>query len=119
MFGVALLGAGCSDDPPTLSAAAKDGQSIASTRGCAACHAGLGSDATIGPSWRGAWGTTVALDDGTEVVFDETYVRASARTPDAQRREGDWLRMPTFGPDQLSDAELDSIVAYIRELADR
>lgn len=119
LLAVVFAVAGCTDDAPSLSVAAEEGRALAQARGCAACHAGVGSDSTIGPSWRGLWGTTVTLDDGSQVVADEAYVRASARTPDAQRRPGDWVRMPTFSPDQLSDTELDLIIAYLRELGDQ
>ena len=61
-------------------------------------------------------GTEIELDDGSTTTFDAIYVERSVRTPDAQRRAGDWIRMPEYRPDQLTDDELADIVVYLEEL---
>jgi cytochrome c oxidase subunit 2 len=94
---------------------AMSGQSLATRYGCTGCHAVSGRE-LVGPSWNGAWGTDVALADGGSVRFDDAYVRESVRRPAAKVRAGRWVPMPAFGPDRVSDADLDAIVAYLREL---
>lgn len=108
---------GCARDRQVqLDAAAERGRVVAQRAGCTGCHTGLDSDASIGPTWKGKWGTEVPLDDGTQVPFDETFVRNAVRDPDLQRRKGNWLHMPAYGTTQVSDADLADLVAYLRAL---
>lgn len=108
--------AACGSNDVALTGAAARGKAVAERAGCAACHGGTSGDATIGPAWVGSWGTQIPLDDGTTVLFDREYVISSVRDPDLHRREGDWLRMPAFRTDQLTDAELNEVVAYLQAL---
>lgn len=115
----AALLPGCgSNKSQQLDDTAINGKQTAARLGCNACHSTNGST-SIGPTWKDGWGTTVTLDDGTEVKFDNDYVTRSVRDPTAQRRPGDWIRMPTFSPDQLSDDELAEIIAYLTALSDQ
>lgn len=84
--------------------------------GCANCHGGLDAAASVGPSWSGSWGTIVELNDGATVRFDAPYVERSVRNPGEQRRAGDWLQMPAYGVDQLTDDEIAALAAYIEEM---
>lgn len=112
-----LAFASCGSDSSTeFSAAGERGRRLATDLGCAGCHGGDGRDATIGPDWTGSWGTEIELDDGSTTTFDAVYVERSVRSPDAQRRAGDWIRMPEYRADQLSDDELADIVGYLEEL---
>lgn len=112
-----MLIASCGSDSSTdFSAAGERGRRLVTDLGCAGCHGGDDRDATIGPGWTGSWGTEIELDDGSVTTFDATYVIRSVRSPDAQRRAGDWIRMPEYRPDQLTDAELADIVVYLEEL---
>lgn len=115
-----IVGTACSPDRPRrdtaeLSPTAARGRDIAARLGCVSCHQPDDGPA-VGPDWTGSWGTNVELDDGTTVVFDADFVADAVRTPAAQQRRGDWPQMPAFEPDQLSDAELDAIVAYLEAL---
>lgn len=94
------------------------GRAVAESAGCAGCHGGDDAPATVGPSWNGSWGSEVVLDDGTKVLFDEAFVISSVRTPDLQRRKGDWLHMPSFTAEQISDAELADVIAYLIALGE-
>ena len=117
---VALLGAcggGDEEAEPVLSPAGEQGREVAERLGCANCHSVTGRT-LVGPTWKGVWASSVELDDGTTIVFDEEYVETAVRDPAAQRRPGDWPQMPVFPPNALSDDDLASIVAYIRDLAD-
>ena len=117
VLGVAGLSAcGRTADAPTLSATARDGQVLAAEYGCTGCHAGLDSDADVGPTWLGAWGSEVALADGTSAVVDREFIVTAVREPDAQLREGDWVRMPYYSELHLPDADLELIIDYIRAL---
>ncbi len=107
----------CGSETATeLSAAGERGRQLSTDLGCAGCHGGEGRDATIGPAWSGSWGTEIELDDGSTTTFDARYVERSVRSPDAQRRAGDWIRMPEYRADQLTDDELADIVVYLEEL---
>lgn len=114
MVVVAAVAGACGGESatPDLSGPAARGDELVTSLGCAGCHRG----AEVGPSWTGTWGADVELSDGTRVRFDAAYVRSAVRTPDLHRRSGDWVRMPAYGLDQLSDDELDDIVAYLRAL---
>ena len=132
---LAGVAAACGDSssPRPLSAEAQEGQAVARRAGCAGCHGDANGGATVGPSWVGLWGTDVTLDDGRLVRADAVlvpprpprrslhsgdneFVRTAVRDPDAQRPEGTWLHMPTFGERQVSEADLEALIAYIREL---
>lgn len=86
------------------------GERLAGDRGCRSCHQARGGG--IGPGWDGLYGSTVELDDGTTVVADDAYLTRAITDPDAQRVDGYATVMPSF--DDLSDAEVADLVAYIR-----
>lgn len=99
---------------PELSAAAAEGRDIARTNGCAACH-GINGQGGPGPAFAGLFGSTVELEDGDTVVADVDYLVESIRDPGAKEVAGYGIVMPT---NNLSDAEIDAVVAWIEELAD-
>ena len=109
---VTACGGGTSDSELVLSTRAEDGRAIVETRGCAACH-GADGKGVVGPSWEGLPGATVDLDDGTTVVADEEYLRTAILDPAAAIRAGFELEMPQ---NDLTDAEVDLVIAYIKEL---
>lgn len=102
--------------PRDLDGAAARGATLTRELGCAACHGGADQDAEIGPSWVGSWNDEIVMSDGERVRFDASYVVSSVRQPDLQRRVGDWRRMPAYDTDQLTDDELNDIVAYLEAL---
>lgn len=105
---VSALGA-CSDGDP----AADRGRAVAQDVGCLACHS-TGTDDGLGPGLGGIWGEERAFGDGSSGAVDEEYLRRSVLMPDAQVVAGFDPIMPTL---HLSDAELDDVVAYLREVA--
>ncbi len=116
-LGATVVLAGCGGSAASdLQGGAARGATLARVLGCAACHGDANHDAAIGPSWVGSWADDVELSDGDTVRFDAEYVVTSVREPDLQRRIGDWRRMPAFGADQLTDDELNDIVAYLETL---
>jgi cytochrome c oxidase subunit 2 len=99
---------------PTLSAAAEAGREISRTNGCSACH-GRNGEGEPGPAFTGLFGSTVELAGGTTVVADADYLFRSIREPAAEVVAGYGFPMPE---NNLSDAEIESVIAYIEELAD-
>lgn len=81
--------------------------------GCSSCHTTDGQRSE-GPTWQGLAGSTVELDDGTTVVADEAYLRRSITDPQAQIVAGYGPGMPQ---QELSDADVDQLVAFIQSLS--
>jgi cytochrome c oxidase subunit 2 len=101
-------------DDSTLSAAGQRGKQVANDNGCASCHSTSGSRST-GPTWKGLAGSTVELADGTKVTADDEYLRRAITDPKAQVVDGYPSGvMPTY---DLSDADLDDLIAYLHDLA--
>ena len=106
---------GCGGPAPgehTLSAPAAAGKALAISKGCASCHVFYGRDAA-GPTWKELYGGKVTLNNGSTVVADEAYLIQSIKDPWSQKVKGFGTIMPR---NRLSDAEVASIVAYIKEL---
>ena len=94
------------------SEAAVEGQQIARRSGCSACH-GADGQGGVGPAWAGDLGKQIALTDGSTVTVDEAYLRRSIAEPSAQVHAGFTVSMPE---NQLTDEEVDKVVAYIVSL---
>jgi len=76
---------------------------------CAACHRiNGGGDAAVGPDLNRPFNPTE--------YFHEPFLRRLIRDPAAVRN---WNRraMPGFPPAALSDADLDALIAYLRQMA--
>lgn len=105
----------------TSPASAQEGRAVAERMGCAACHST--TDKTIntpGPSWLGLFGSTRQLSDGRSVLADEAYLRESILDPGAKIATGHdkgEFAMPTYAG-VLTEQQIESIVLYIRELAE-
>jgi cytochrome c oxidase subunit 2 len=109
-----LLAVSCGgDSPPALSADASKGQQVAKDRGCANCHTPDGRRSE-GPTWKGLYGSTVTLADGSTVVADDAYLARSIREPKAQMVQGYKSPMPTTPG--VTDAEIAAITEYIKAL---
>lgn len=100
---------GESDDPVVR------GQKYAEQYGCFACHTTDGSK-LVGPSWKGVYGHEVTLDNGTSVTADETYLLQSIRQPGAQIVQGYTNIMPANIADQMTDRQIQDIIAFIKSL---
>lgn len=88
------------------------GEALAQSRGCVACHSVDGS-ARVGPSWQGLYGKMRPLTDGSMVLADENYLRHSILEPQAQVVKG---FPPIMPPARLSDDEVAALLAYIQSL---
>ncbi|SFQ38096.1 cytochrome c oxidase subunit 2 [Pseudomonas sp. NFPP07] len=92
---------------------AAQGQRMAESLGCLACHSVDGSQG-IGPGWQGLYGKTQTLADGSQIKVDEGYLKDSVRHPGAAIVKGYAAVMPTFTP---NDKELDALIAFIKSKA--
>lgn len=90
------------------------GEILVKQRGCLVCHSLDGSTKT-GPSYKGMWGKTESLADGSSVKVDENYVRTSILEPQAQIVAGFPGSMPTF-KGQLKDKDITAIIEYFKTL---
>lgn len=95
---------------------AENGQQVAQTAGCAGCHSVDGTK-VVGPSWKGIFGKTETLADGSTAVVDEAYIQESILTPSAKVVADfpDGVMPKTFG-DQLSEEQIADLIAYIQSL---
>ena len=89
------------------------GQTLYTRKGCQACHLTNGQK-LIGPTWKGIYGHEESTDHGT-VKVDDAYIRESILQPQAKVVTGFPPTMPTF-VGQISDSEIDEIIAYIKSL---
>jgi cytochrome c oxidase subunit 2 len=103
----------CSQEPDiSLSTAGNEGRDLARASGCSSCHGKNGQGVTA-PTWQGLYSNQVELDSGLTVVATEDYLYRAITDPRAQIR-ADWtIKMPM---NSLSDDEVASIIAYIKEL---
>jgi cytochrome c oxidase subunit 2 len=99
---------------PKVTSLADQGRELAKTKGCIACHTPDGTK-TVGPSWKGIWGTEEELSDGTKAKVDENYVRESILEPHKKLVKPYGPLMPPF-KGLVTEDEINAIIAYIQSL---
>lgn len=92
----------------------EQGRQLAESSGCIACHSIDGSK-SLGPTWKGIFGKTERLVDGSEVLVDEDYFKESILDP-AAKLVKDYP--PVMAPYQFSDDQLNAIISYTKSLDD-
>jgi cytochrome c oxidase subunit II len=93
------------------------GQRLLTERGCLSCHSIYGNK-MVGPTFKGLLGSTVLITtDGQprSIVADSAYIRKSILQPNADIVASYPSTMPS-GRDILSDAEIDTIIAYLKTI---
>ncbi len=80
---------------------------------CSSCHRSDSTDRLVGPGLKGIFGRSEKMADGTELVVDEAYLIESLKEPNAKVVEG---YPPAMTPQTFTDAELASLVAYLKTL---
>ena len=110
-----LLAAACGGSEAATPAPGTAGQGleIANQAGCVACHGTDGLSGGVGPGWAGLAGSTVTLEDGSQVTADTAYLRRAIVDPDAEIVAGYTLRMPEVG---LTTEEVAALIDYIEGL---
>ncbi|MBR9909731.1 MAG: c-type cytochrome [Gammaproteobacteria bacterium] len=91
-----------------------EGRAIATAQGCLACHS-LDGSRGVGPSWKGLYGATETLSDGSQVTVDTAYLKESITHPNAKVVEGYAAIMPAYA---LSDAQLEALIAFTLSLGE-
>lgn len=106
-------------NPPPVPAVAESGadplqlgRSVAQSKACLACHSVDGSP-SVGPSWKGLFGKTEKFADGSQQQLDEAALRREIVDPAAKQVAG---FPPVMPKTELSEAEVEALLAYIRSL---
>jgi cytochrome c oxidase subunit 2 len=107
-------GAGVAQGELKLEGLALQGEKVTQKYGCVACHSADGSN-KIGPSFKGIYGTSVELADGSKISADDSYLRESIEYPQKKLVKGFVGQMPTY-KGQISDTEINSVISYIKAL---
>ena len=103
------------EDPCTIGDNVGCGQKLAKDNGCLACHSVDGAK-IIGPSWLGVFGSEETLNDGSTVTVDEAYIIESIREPGVKIVEGFENLMPVTAGQNLTDEQIQDIIAFIESL---
>ncbi len=102
------------EPPSSAKQSSLDGKQLAQRLGCFACHSTDGSK-SLGPTWKGMFGRTETLSDGSSLIVDEAYIRESITNPSAKVVKG---YPPVMQPYQLEQAQLDALVEFSRSMAE-
>ena len=97
-----------SDLPP-----AEAGKQLVQQNACLTCHSTDGSQMT-GPSFKGLWGSTRTMQDGSQTEANANYIRESILQPKTKVVKGFQSVMPTY-QGQLSDDDIDNIIEYLKQ----
>lgn len=101
-------------DPPQGLTKVEWGEHLFVHHGCIGCHSVAGVN-SVGGHLDHAYGTQRALEDGTEVIMDDAYIRRSLLDPQAQTLTGFSAPMPSYHG-LLSDAQIEAITAFIKAI---
>lgn len=93
---------------------AEYGKSMFVKAGCNACHS-LDGSRLVGPSFKGVYGRTENLADGSSVQVDEAYIRQSILEPNSQIVSGYQPVMPSY-KSSLKDFQIDALIEYMKGL---
>jgi cytochrome c oxidase subunit 2 len=97
-----------SDETPAAA-----GERLFRSYGCSGCHGA--ASVVRAPALEGLYGRPVPLSSGATLIADETYIRDSILLPKQHIVAGYEPLMPSF-QDQIGEAELFELVAYIKSL---
>ncbi len=91
------------------------GQQLFAAKGCMACHSVDGTP-RVGPTLKAIFGREEKLVDGSKIVVDENYLAESLKQPNAKIAEGFPANMMPSFEGQLSEQELEALIAYLKTL---
>lgn len=92
---------------------AQNGERLFASLGCISCHSG--NAAARGPNMAGVYGSRLTLNDGSQVLVNDAYLRDSILNPSQHVTAGFAPIMPTY-QGQISEDGLISLVEYIKNL---
>ena len=92
----------------------QQGKALAEKSGCLACHS-IDGTPKVGPTWKGLYGHSTELSDGTTVIADDNYIRESILDSNARIVKGFQPVMPSY-KGILKDDDIAAIIAYIKTL---
>lgn len=102
----------------TVEASVSMGADVIAANACGTCHSEDGS-AGIGPTWSGLFGSEgeviTAEGETITVTKDEDYIREAIVEPDAAKPV-DYAQGVMASYSYLSDAEIESIILYLKNL---
>jgi len=90
------------------------GKRLYAEKNCAGCHS-IDGGAGAGPSWKGLYGRSEPMSDGTNITADENYIRESILEPQAHIVKGFGPVMPSY-KGILQDKEIDAIISFMKTL---
>jgi cytochrome c2 len=97
----------------------EEGHRLATLMACVSCHSTDGTTlGKVGPTWKGLFGSDVALTNGRKVVADEAYLRESIIEPNATVVSGfdkSDAGMPSY-QGVINDAQVEALILYIKSL---
>ena len=102
---------------PAPSPATASGEKLIQVKGCIACHSIDGS-AKIGPSFKGIFGKKqLVVHEGKEIeiTVDAAFIKEKLMHPEINRIKGFPPIMPSQ-QGQLTDAEVDALIEYLKGL---
>lgn len=102
-------GAGAAAAPSTEGLVAQ-GKALAQSKGCVACHT-IDGNPGVGPTWKGLYGKTETMADGSTELVDDAYLKDFIVNPSKRVVKGFAPIMPKV---ELSEDELNALVAYIK-----
>jgi cytochrome c oxidase subunit 2 len=82
--------------------------------GCKQCHS-LDGKTGIGPTFKGMFGRTEQLTDGSTITVDENFIRESILDPQAKVANGYNPVMPTF-QGRFNEQDITAIIEFIKNI---
>src|ERR1700738_1414447 len=92
---------------------AQNGERLFASMGCNSCHSG--NAAARGPSLAGVYGSKIRMDDGSEQIATDGWLRDAILNPSQHITAGYAPIMPTY-QGQVSEDGLIDLVEYIKSL---
>ncbi len=91
---------------------AERGKVVYETKLCKTCHTLDGSQ-LVGPTFKGIYGKSGKLADGSSYTADDEYIRNSIKNPSGQVVEGFAPSMPVL---PVTDSEISDLIEYMKTL---
>jgi cytochrome c oxidase subunit II len=99
--------------PPPAATPTHPGYKVLDENLCTTCHS-LDGQPGIGPTFKGLYGRTEKLRDGSTVIVNDAFIREKILHPEVKRVAGEFEQeMPKT---ELSPEEIEEIVEYIETL---